>query len=325
MRALVTGGAGYIGSFAVKELQRDGHEVIVFDNLRYGHRAAVDCPIIVGELTDREAIFNALGSAHFDCVLHFAAYISVGESVADPSKYVYGNVGGSINLLDACVAHGVPNLVFSSTSEVYGDAQYLPLDEAHPTEPVNPYGLSKLAVERYLSWYDQAYGLRSISLRFFNAAGAALDGSMGEDHRPEEHLIPCAIRGALGLQEFHLTSATVDTPDGTTIRDYVHVLDLVDAYLRAVSLLAEGHPSDRINIGTGTGYSTRQVIAAVQRITGVEFPILPGEPRLGEPAEKYASNGKAAQVLGWCPRHDLDSIVETATRWHRSHPNGYPD
>lgn len=325
MRALVTGGTGYIGSFAVRALLDAGHDVVVFDNLANGHRAAVECPVVAGELVDRDAIFAALASEDFDVALHFASYISVRESVADPAKYIRHNVGGAINLLDACVAHGVRRLVFSSTSEVYGDAQYLPLDEAHRTEPVNPYGLSKLTVEQFLRWYDQAYGLRSISLRFFNAAGAALDGSMGEDHRPEEHLIPSAIRGALGLETFRLTSARVDTPDGTTIRDYVHVLDLVDAYLRAVAVLEEGHPTDQINVGTGHGYSTREVIEVVQRITGVEFPVLPGEPRAGEPAAKYASNEKAARVLGWRPRYDLDAIVESAARWHEQHPHGYPD
>lgn len=325
MRALVTGGTGYIGSFAVRALQDAGHDVVVFDNLRNGHRAAVDCPIIVGELADRDAIFAAAGSARFDCVFHFAAYISVRESVADPAKYFHHNVGGSINLLDACVAHGIDKLVFSSSSEVYGEAQYLPLDEAHQTQPANPYGWSKLAVEAALRWYDRAYGLRSISLRFFNAAGAAPDGSMGEDHRPEEHLIPSAIRGALGLGEFWLTSAQVDTPDGTTIRDYVHVLDLVDAYMRALGALGEGYPTDQINIGTGTGYSTREVIEVVQRITGVTFPVARGEPRPGEPPAKYASYEKARCVLGWQPQHDLESIVRTAVRWHQRHPNGYPD
>lgn len=325
MRALVTGGAGYIGSFAVRAMQEAGHDVVVFDNLRFGHRAAVDCPIIVGELADRDAIRAALGSARFDCVLHFASYISVPESVVDPGLYAHHNVGGAINLLDACVEHGVDKIVFSSSSEVYGDAQYLPFDEAHPTQPSNPYGASKLMIEQWLSWYEQAYGLRSMSLRFFNAAGAALDGSMGEDHRPEGHLIPNAIRGALGYHEFRLTSARVDTPDGSTIRDYVHVLDLVDAYMRAVALLDEGHPSDQVNIGTGNGYSTREVIAAVQRIVGVEFPVVEGEPRPGEPAAKYASNAKAAKVLGWRPRYDLDDIVRSATLWHRQHPHGYPD
>ncbi len=325
MRALVTGGAGYIGAFVVRALQQAGWDVVVFDNLRYGHRRAVDCPIVQGELIDRDAVFRAVGAAPLDCVVHLAAYTSVAESVRDPAKYVTHNVGGSINLLDACVAHEVRAFVFSSSSEVYGDAEYLPQDEAHPTRPVNPYGGSKLAVEEFLRWYDQAYGLRSISLRYFNAAGAALDGSLGEDHRPEEHLIPNAIRGALGLQPFQLTSSPVDTPDGTTIRDYVHVLDIAEAHLRALEVLAEGHPTDAINIGTGKGYSTREVIETVQRITGTVFPVERGTPRPGEPPAKYASNEKARRVLGWEPRYDLEAIVETAFRWHKSHPCGYPE
>lgn len=325
MRTLVTGGAGYIGAFAVDALCRHGHDVVVFDSLSNGHPAAVGVPLLAGDLTDREAIFRAVESYRFDAVFHFASYISVSESVADPGKYFHNNVTGAINLLDACVAAKIPYLVFASSSEVYGDAVYLPLDEAHQLLPVNPYGLSKLTVESFLKWYDAAHGLRSISLRFFNAAGGALDGTMGEDHRPEEHLIPCAVRGALGLEPFRLTSAAVDTPDGTTIRDYVHVLDLVDAFLRSLAVLQEGQPTDQINVGTGRGYSTKDVIAAVQRITGCRFPVEPGEPRPGEPAAKYASNGKAREILGWQPEYDLDAIVASAVAWHRSHPAGYAD
>lgn len=325
LRVLVTGGAGYIGSFTVRALQEAGHEVVVFDNLRYGHRAAVRCPLIVGELADRDAVFSAFAEGRFDAVFHLAAYTSVRESVEDPARYVRHNIGGAINLLDACLAHEVPWVVYSSTSEVYGEARYLPLDEEHPTEPANPYGASKLAVEEFLRWYDHAYGLRSISLRYFNAAGAALDGSLGEDHRPEEHLIPNAIRGALGLQPFRLTSPRVDTPDGTTIRDYVHVLDLAEAHLLALEALRRGHPTDVVNLGSGVGYSTRQVIELVQQITGVAFPIEPGEPRPGEPPVKYASYAKAERVLGWRPRYGLEEIVRSAVLWHRRFPHGYPE
>lgn len=325
MRTLVTGGAGYIGAFAVEALCRHGHDVVVFDNLTNGHQSAVSVPLIIGDLTDRQAIFGAVESNRFDAVFHFASYISVSESVANPSKYFHHNVTGAINLLDACVSSAIPYLVFASSSEVYGDAIYLPLDEAHQLQPVNPYGLSKLTIESFLKWYDTAFGLRSISLRFFNAAGGAIDGSMGEDHRPEEHLIPCAVRGSLGLEPFQLTSAAVETPDGTTIRDYVHVLDLVDAFLRSLAILQEGQPTDQLNVGTGRGYSTKEVIAAVQRITGREFPVELGEPRPGEPPAKYASNGKAREILGWQPAYDLDAIVASAVAWHRSHPNGYSD
>lgn len=325
MTVLVTGGAGYVGSFTVRALQDAGYDVVVFDNLVQGHRAAVCAPLVVGELIDREAVFACFRRWRFDAVVHLAAYTSVRESVANPNKYVVHNVGGSIVLLEACLRHEVPFFVFSSTSEVYGDARYLPLDEDHPTEPTNPYGATKLQVEHYLRWYDAAYGLRSISLRYFNAAGAALDGSMGEDHRPEEHLIPNAIRGALGLQPFRLTSPLVETPDGTTIRDYVHVLDLAEAHVLALQALRSGHPTDAINLGSGVGYSTRQIIELVQEFTGVRFPIERGEPRPGEPAIKYASYAKAERVLGWRPRYGIREIIASAVEWHTRFPQGYPD
>jgi UDP-glucose 4-epimerase len=325
LRVLVTGGAGYIGAFVTRALQEAGHDVIVFDNLSQGHRAAVCAPLVVGDLTNPADVAALFARHQFDAVVHLAACISVGESVRDPAKYVRVNLSGSIQLLDACIQHGVRWIVFSSTSEVYGEAQYLPLDEAHPTNPSNPYGATKLAVEQMLHWYDQAYGIRSISLRYFNAAGAALDGSLGEDHHPEEHLIPNAIRGALGLQPFQLTSAPVETPDGTTIRDYVHVLDLADAHVRAIEVLREGHPTDTINLGSGIGYSTKEVITTIQRLTGVHFPVERGEPRPGEPPIKYASYAKAEWVLGWRPRYDLKTMIESALRWHQRFPNGYPE
>jgi UDP-glucose 4-epimerase len=325
LTVLVTGGAGYVGSFTVRALQQAGHEVVVFDNLRQGHRSAVCVPLVVGELIDREAVATCFRRWRFDAVIHLAAYTSVRESVTDPNKYVVHNVGGTIVLLEACLRHDVPYLVFSSSSEVYGEARYLPLDEAHPTEPTNPYGATKLQVEHYLRWYDAAYGLRSISLRYFNAAGAALDGSMGEDHRPEEHLIPNAIRGALGLQSFRLTSPVVATPDGTTIRDYVHVLDLAEAHVLALEALRQGHPTDVINLGSGVGYSTRQIIELVQELTGVRFPVERGEARPGEPPIKYASYAKAERVLGWRPRYGIEEIIASAVRWHTRFPHGYPD
>ncbi len=294
-RVLVTGGAGYVGSFTVRALQEAGYDVVVYDNLQQGHRAAVCAPLVVGELIDREAVFACFRRWRFDAVVHLAAYTSVRESVENPKKYVVHNVGGSIVLLDACLAHDVPYVVFSSTSEVYGEARYLPLDEDHPTEPTNPYGTTKL------------------------------DGSMGEDHRPEEHLIPNAIRGALGLQPFRLTSAPVETPDGTTIRDYVHVLDLADAHVRALEALRRGHPTDVINLGSGVGYSTRQIVELVQELTGVRFPIERGEPRPGEPPVKYASFAKAERVLGWRPRYGIEEIIASAVRWHTRFPHGYPD
>jgi UDP-glucose 4-epimerase len=323
MRALVTGGAGYIGSFVVRALQEDGHDVVVLDNLTQGHRDAIDCPLVEADLTGRSAVHDVLRDGTYDSVLHFAASASVRDSVADPAGYFRNNTVATLNLLDACAESGIERFVFSSTSEVYGEALYLPLDEEHPTAPVNPYGLSKRMVEQSLEWYDRAYGLRSISLRYFNAAGAALDGSLGEDHRPEEHLVANAARAALGLQDFKLTSAKVDTPDGTTIRDYIHVLDLAEAHVRALEILAAGHPTDAMNLGSGHGYSTREVVETVQRLTGASFPIEQGEVRQGEPAAKYASYAKAERLMGWRPRHDLETIIASALEWHRSHPHGY--
>ncbi|HLG70394.1 MAG TPA: UDP-glucose 4-epimerase GalE [Chloroflexota bacterium] len=323
MRLLVTGGAGYIGSHTVRELVRAGHEVTVFDNLRLGHRQSVTVPILEGELADAQRIASVLRNGPFEAVLHFAGYALVGESSQDPRKYFTNNVGGSLNLLNAMVDAGVRLLVFSSTSEVYGEAQQLPLPEDHPKLPTNAYGESKWMVEQALRRYSDAYGLRSISLRYFNAAGAAEDGSMGEDHRPETHLIPNAILGALGRKPFQFTCAKVDTPDGTTIRDYIHVLDLASAHVLALSALAAGHPTDAYNVGVGHGYSTREVVETVQRVAGVQFPTSQGDPRPGEPAAKYASNERIRSELGWEPVHDLESMVRTALLWHQKHPEGY--
>ncbi|MDE3075542.1 MAG: UDP-glucose 4-epimerase GalE [Chloroflexota bacterium] len=323
MRLLVTGGAGYIGSHTVRQLVHEGHEVTVFDNLVLGHSQAVDVPIVRGELVDRQLIHQVLANGGFAGVVHFAGYAAVAESIANPGKYFYNNVGGSINLLDAMVAAAVPFVVFSSTSEVYGEARELPIPEDHPKLPTNPYGESKWMVEQVLRRYGDACGLRSISLRYFNAAGAAEDGSIGEDHEPEMHLVPNALRSALGRGAFEFTCSKVDTPDGTTIRDYVHVLDLASAHVLAVRALADGHPTDAFNVGLGRGYSTKQVVEAVQRVTGVMFPTTPGRPRPGEPAAKFASNAKIGEQLGWRPVHQLESIITSALRWHESHPQGF--
>lgn len=323
VRLLVTGGAGFIGSHTVHELVRLGHEVTVFDNLRLGHPAAVPVPVVQGELIDAQAIGGLLTDGRFEAVLHFAGYAAVGESVRDPAKYFTNNVGGSINLLNAMRDAQVELLVFSSTSEVYGEAQSLPLTEDHPKLPTNPYGESKWMVEQTLRRYSEAYGLRSIALRYFNAAGAAEDGSIGEDHSPETHLIPNAILGALGRQRFEFTCARVDTPDGTTIRDYVHVLDLASAHRLALEALRDGHATAAYNVGLGRGYSTQEVVDTVQRVAGVRFPTSQGMPRLGEPAAKYASNDLIRRQLGWQPRHDLESMVRTALAWHAAHPGGY--
>lgn len=295
----------------------------MLDNLRYGHQAAVAAPVVQGELVDAPLLERVLANERFDAVLHFAGYAVVGESVSDPRTYFTNNVGGSINLLNAMLDAGVKMLVFSSTSEVYGEAQSLPVREDHPKLPTNPYGESKWMVEQVLRRYSDAYGLRSIALRYFNAAGAAEDGSIGEDHRPESHLIPNAILGALGRKPFEFTCARVDTPDGSTIRDYIHVLDLASAHALALEALARGAASAAYNVGLGRGYSTREVVETVQRVSGAQFAAAQGKARAGEPAEKYAANDLIRSSLGWRPRHDLESMVRTALRWHEQHPAGY--
>jgi UDP-glucose 4-epimerase len=322
---LVTGGAGYIGSHTVRELVARGHDVTVFDNLLLGHRAAVQAPIEHGELADFSRIQAVLRGGNFDAVLHFAAYAAVGESMTNPRKYFSHNVGGSLNLLNAMLDAEVKLLVFSSTSEVYGEARYLPLDEDHPKLPTNPYGESKWMIEQVLRRYSDTYGLRSISLRYFNAAGAAEDGAIGEDHRPEPHLIPSAMQSALGKRAFQFTCARVDTPDGTTIRDYIHVLDLAAAHRLALDALAAGHETTAYNVGLGRGYSTKTVVETVQAVTDQRFDTSEGAPRAGEPAEKYAATERIQRELGWRARHDLESMVRTAWAWHSSHPDGYEE
>lgn len=325
VRLLVTGGAGYIGSHTVRELLARGHDVTVFDNLLLGHRAAVQAPIEHGELADFSRIQAVLRGGNFDAVLHFAAYAAVGESMTNPRKYFSHNVGGSLNLLNAMLDAEVKLLVFSSTSEVYGEARYLPLDEDHPKLPTNPYGESKWMIEQVLRRYSDTYGLRSISLRYFNAAGAAEDGAIGEDHRPEPHLIPSAMQSALGKRAFQFTCARVDTPDGTTIRDYIHVLDLAAAHRLALDALAAGHETTAYNVGLGRGYSTKTVVDTVQAVTDQRFDTSEGAPRAGEPAEKYAATERIQRELGWRARHDLESMVRTAWAWHSSHPDGYAE
>ncbi len=318
-RVLVTGGAGYVGGFAVRALLAAGEDVVVLDDLSTGHADSVPAgvPLVVVDLKDRAAVRSALRGSRFDAVLHFAASAYVGESVTDPRKYWENNVGATMNLLAAAQENGVRNVVFSSTCAVYGQPAVKALSEDLPVAPVNPYGRTKLVIEQVLEDYSAAYGLRSFRLRYFNAAGADAAGSCGERHEPETHLIPLAFRAAITGKPLKVFGTDWDTPDGTCVRDYVHVEDLADAHVAAVRALRGGHAGGALNLGTGTGASVRQVIDAVAAATGKPVPWDPAPRRAGDPAYLVAAPGRAASVLGWRPsRSSLAQVVGTAWRWH---------
>lgn len=324
MKILVTGGAGYIGSFVCRILKEDDHDVVIVDNMSFGHTSAVDAKIEVGDLLDADFLEGVFVRHRPDAVMHLAAWIEVGESVREPAKYFVNNTGGTALLLQAMGKHGVQNLVFSSTAAVYGTPETSQLTESSPTRPDSPYGLSKLLTEMSLPAYSQAYGLRAISLRYFNAAGGALDGSMGEDHEPATHLITNAIKAALGQQQFTLFGDDYDTPDGTCVRDYIHVLDIAGAHVTALRYLTAGCESASYNVGAGQGYSNLQVLDMIKRISGIDFPFTMGPRRPGDPARLIADASLLRTKLGWTPQYsDLEAIVESAWKWQSRHPNGY--
>ena len=327
MRVLVTGGAGFIGSHAVRLLTRAGHDAWVYDNLEIGHRSAVPQDrLIVGDLLDRARLKTTLEQLQIEAVMHFAAFALVGESMADPARYYRNNVAGSLSLLEAMHAAGVTRIVFSSTTATYGAPQQMPITEAMPQQPINPYGFTKLVVEQALGDYARAYGFGYAALRYFNAAGASPDGDIGEDHVPETHLIPIVLQVALGQREkVTIFGNDYSTPDGTCIRDYIHVDDLADAHLRALERLRPGEGL-KLNLGTGHGYSVREVIEACRRATQHAIPAETGARRPGDPPQLVADSSLAKLTLGWQPRYlDIDAIVSTAWRWHQSHPHGYDD
>jgi UDP-glucose 4-epimerase len=327
MKILVTGGAGYVGSHAVRLLTGRGHQVWVYDNLSRGHRGAVPAGrLITGDLADQAHLMRVLQTNGIEAVMHFAALALVGESVSDPALYYGNNVVGSFHLLEAMRKAGVPKLVFSSTTATYGTPEKMPIAETTPQQPINPYGYSKLTVERMLDDYAEAYDLSFAALRYFNAAGAAADGSLGEDHTPESHLIPIVLQVALGQrQSIAIFGDDYPTPDGTCIRDYVHVEDLADAHLLALERLGAGQRL-KLNLGTGKGYSVREVIDACRKVTGHPIPAVHGPRRPGDPPELVADSTLARQTLGWSPKYaTIESIVETAWRWHQGHPKGYGD
>jgi UDP-glucose 4-epimerase len=325
MKILVTGGAGYIGSHTVDLLQKEGYEVVVFDNLVYGHKEAISCPLVVGDLLNKEAVRKFFEENKFKAVIHFAAYALAGESMREPGKYFENNILGGLNLLEAMKDFEVKYIVFSSTCAVYGYPKKLPVTEDSPLNPVSVYGESKLIFEKILRWYDEIYGIKNICLRYFNAAGADLEGKIGEDHRPETHIIPLAIKTALKQQpEFTLFGDDYPTPDGTCIRDYIHVLDLASAHIKALEFLQKENKSDVFNVGTGNGYSNKQILEMVKKISGVNFPIKIAPRRPGDPAAIWADNKKIKKVLGWEPKYsDLETIIRSAWKWHKNYPFGF--
>jgi UDP-arabinose 4-epimerase len=322
MSVLIVGGAGYIGSQTAKLCAKAGLEPVVLDNLVYGHRWAVRWgPLVEGDLADPALVDHVFKQNRVSAVIHFAAYAYVGESMAHPGKYFRNNLSGTLNLLDAMVANGVHELVFSSTCATYGEPERVPVAEDHPQHPVNPYGESKLAVERILPWYQKAHGLRFAALRYFNAAGADPEGEVGEDHDPETHLIPLAIKAALGRGDvLNVYGTDYSTPDGTAIRDYIHVADLAEAHLGALRKLEAGAEALCLNLGTGRGHSVREVIRAVEKASGRKVPTREMGRRAGDPPVLVADAHKAAEVLGWKPRYpELEAIVGDACRWHQRH------
>ncbi len=324
MRVLVTGGAGYIGSETVRLLAARGHQPVVLDTLERGHRAAVDgAALIVGSISDGGLVEATLREHHIEAVIHFAALKSVEASFSDPAGYFGTNVGGSFALLGAMGRAGVSQLVYSSSCAVYGTPSDLPVRETSELHPENPYGETKLLVERALRWFD-GVGIRTVSLRYFNAAGAAFDGRHGEDWTDAPNLVPVVIKAALGRgPAVRILGSDYPTPDGTAIRDYVHVADLAEAHLLAVEALAGGLPSTTLNLGTGQGSSVRAVIEAVGAAAGAPVPIIEADRRAGDPAAIWADPSLAEATLGWRARYRLDAIVETAWRWHSVHPDGY--
>lgn len=326
---LVVGGAGYIGSHMLKLLREEKEEHLVFDNFEHGHRSALlGSPSFQGDLRNPNDLLKVFEEhPNIDVVMHFAAYISVGESVREPSKYWHNNCAGVLNLIDAMRFAKVDKLVFSSTAAIFGEPHYVPIDEAHPKNPTSPYGQTKLAVEGMLHDFDRGYGLKSVCLRYFNAAGADPEGRIGEDHDPEEHLIPVAILAALGKRPTMKVFGTdYDTVDGTCVRDYVHILDLAQAHLKAVRHLRDGGESRQYNLGNGKGFSVRQVLDTTEKVISIPVPREDGPRRPGDPATLIASSDKIAADWGWKPAYpDLETIVEHAWEWHRSHPEGYAD
>ena len=323
---LIVGGAGYIGSYMCKYLANNGYNPIVLDNLVYGHREAVRWgPFIEGSMADSKLLKQIFSKYQIVAVMHFAAFCYVGESVTLPAKYYRNNVANTINLLEVMVEKNVSSFIFSSSCATYGEPVEIPITEEHPQNPINPYGRTKLMVEQILDDFRSAYGLESVSLRYFNAAGADPDGELGEDHRPETHLIPLVLQTALGQRKaINIFGDNYPTKDGTCIRDYIHIVDLAEAHFLALKRLMNGLPGGKYNLGNGDGYSVGEVIETARKITGKTIPINIVDRRPGDPAVLVGSSKKAASELGWKPKFpDLYTIIETAWKWHSRCPEGY--
>ncbi|MDQ0203130.1 UDP-glucose 4-epimerase GalE [Pectinatus haikarae] len=327
MAVLVCGGAGYIGSHMVDELLKKGEEPIVVDNLRTGHKKAVPAAVrfYQEDIRDSGAMDKIFTENDIEAVIHFAACSLVGESMEKPLLYLNNNVYGMQVLLETMVKHGVDKIVFSSSAATYGEPQSIPIRETDPTEPTNPYGESKLIMEKMMKWVCLKHGVRYVSLRYFNVAGASEDGHIGEDHKPESHLVPIILQVPLKKREaITIYGQDYPTEDGTCVRDYVHVADLADAHMKAINYLRAGGNSDIFNLGSGNGFSVKEMIDAARKATGEDIPVISGQRRSGDPARLVASSEKAEKVLKWKAKYtDMESIIKTAWKWHKNHPNGF--
>lgn len=329
MSILVCGGAGYIGSHTVHQLINQNKDVIIIDNLQTGHMDAVNqkAKFYKGDIRDSSFLDKVFSENNIESIIHFAANSLVGESMTKPLLYFNNNVYGMQVLLESMVKHNIKNIVFSSTAAVYGEPKRVPILEDDETNPTNPYGETKLAMEKMMKWCDKAYGIKFVALRYFNVAGALEDGSIGEDHSPETHLIPLILQVPLKKREFiTVFGDDYSTPDGTCIRDYIHVIDLADAHIKAVEYLESGNNSNIFNLGNGIGFSVKEMITAAEESTNEEIKVVLGERRAGDPAQLIASSEKARKILGWTPKYtNVKDIISTAWGWHKTHPNGFED